>query len=467
MPDGRTKKLRKSMCSEEQVAAADHASASPPRKIKKKKQKMKSQMMAEEEAVAAVACASTSRRKKKSEKPKESKWKVKEGMADEEKEKKQDEAEEEEKPSSLYLVVRHAVIMAPAYSLFEVRHTQKSAEHPVPFPYRLQYLNGQHDMSFVAGRDITTAFVDRRGRWLRIGRPGAELTTIVYDCKTGTVGPCLTESKYSPVVVAVGEKVYALTRMPAMSMLPEFPPLFEVLDLSGASSCVDDGRLINCAWRPLPFTSLFDDVMEGWSRVDRAPAEAESYAVVAQRYILLSIAKDPFSPRQAGTVAFDVFAEEWLYLDQNNLPFVGQAVPYGRLFLGRPKSKDSNNNLTAYDISVSLAAETNTLTMSVAEVPIAVGMTDGPPLRPGQFFASLGNGVICTVGCWTEGWTGDEELVRDGIYFNFHTPIVCSDDEQGKIVLSGSPSKYFFRLHEPGYRLLAPSLVAAPCLTVI
>ncbi|CAN6206739.1 unnamed protein product [Urochloa humidicola] len=171
--------------------------------------------------------------------------------------------------------------------------------------------------------------------------------TVVFDCKTRLVakGPRPTASKSEPVLFAVGEKIYALSRMPNVWRQPDFAPWFEVLDLSDAS-CVD-GKLTDCTWLPLPSPPSFPilDDMEG-IRIDSGPpiVEVESYAVVGH-YILLSIATDPFTEQEAGTVAFDTITDKWHYVDrQKNLPFFGEAVPYesddGLYYLGESKSKE-------------------------------------------------------------------------------------------------------------------------------
>jgi len=130
--------------------------------------------------------------------------------------------------------------------------------------------------------------------------------------------------------------------------VPNGPPWFEVLDLSDAA-CVD-GRLTNCSWRtltPPPLFPVLDE--EELDLLDEAPWSAilESYAVVGHHILLSSAAGGPCT----GTVAFDSSAEEWHFVDrEKNLPFVGEAVPYGRHFLGRSRSKESKD-LAAYTTS--------------------------------------------------------------------------------------------------------------------
>ncbi|CAL5050102.1 unnamed protein product [Urochloa decumbens] len=263
---------------------------------------------------------------------------------------------------------------------------------------------------------------------------GGRGETIVFDCKAETVakGPRPMESKFSPVVVTVGEKVYALARMPSIWLQPDFPPWFEVLDVSSAS-CIN-GQLKDCTWRPLPSPPLFPVLNQEGSRVDSGPP----------------------------------IVEEWHCVDrERNLPFVGQAIPYGNChFFGRSRSEE--NGLTRYNISVTKSS----MTLSILELPDTDAMGSILPMISGQFFSCFRNGVICSVGCCTQAWTGEEEIDRDNIRIDFYGPVNAGEEEEaelqraGKIVLS-KPSKYFFRVKEPAYQLIAPTLVSAMWMDAI
>ncbi|CAL5050082.1 unnamed protein product [Urochloa decumbens] len=375
------------------------------------------------------------------------------------------EVQEDQFPS-LYLVVRHAVA-CPTYSVYSIKHALPSADHPRPFPCRVKYLDAEHDMSFAVVSSPRRSWIVGVGGFS--GHRDGRGQTIVFDCKTRLVakGPRPTASKSEPVLFAVGEKVYALSRMPNVWRLPDFAPWFEVLDLSDAS-CVD-GKLTGCAWLPLPSPPLFPILdMEG-IRIDSGPpiVEVESYAVVGH-YILLSIVTDPFTEQEAGTVAFDTVTSKWHYVDrQKNLPFVGEAVPYeyDGIYLGESKSKEWND-LTAYRISmIKIKGNNSTPKLFIVEVPITIATTNST-VTSGQFFVSLGKGVICAVGCHTEGWTCNEELENDAIYMNMHRRVDAEEESKaqwpgGKLVLSKKPTKYAFRVEEPICQLIAPSLVAA------
>ncbi|CAN6192904.1 unnamed protein product [Urochloa humidicola] len=409
-------------------------------------------------AAADLACPSLLRKKK-----------TKEGNQEEEQESHVEKipSSSEVQPPSLYLVVRHAV-ECPAYSVYRIKHALVSADHPLPAPCRVKYLDAEHDMSFAAVSSRRRSWIVGVGGFS--GRRDGRGQTIVFDCKTRVVakGPRPTASKSESVLFVVGEKVYALSRMPNVWRLPDIAPWFEVLDLSDAT-CVD-GKLTGCAWLPLPSPPLFPILdMEG-TRIDSGPeiVEVESYAVVGH-YILLSIVTDPFTEQEAGTVVFDTITDKWHYVDrQKNLPFIGEAVPYesddGLYYLAGSKSEEWNG-LTAYRISMTKTKGNNpTPKLSIVEIPITVAMANST-VTSGQFFASLGKGVICAVGCRTEHWTCNEELEKDSIYMIIHSCVDAEEESKtqrpGEIVLSSKPAKYAFSVQEPIYQLIAPSLVAA------
>ncbi|KAK3130498.1 hypothetical protein QOZ80_6BG0494250 [Eleusine coracana subsp. coracana] len=273
----------------------------------------------------------------------------------------------EDRSPLLYLVVRHAAKF-PAYSLDKTKPTLKTADshHRLPVPRCIAYLDAEHDMGFTAMRSERRSWIVGVGGFPDLGEDREQ--TIVFDCKTGVVakGPRPRALKVEPVLFCVGEKIYALTSRPS-ARVPDRPPWFEVLDLSGAS-CVN-GRLRDCSWRPLSPPPLFPILDEkAWFQISGGSSvQVESYAVVSH-YILLSIVRDPFTLEDQCTLAFDTLAEEWYYVDkQKNLPFIGEAIPYSRLFLGRSRDKQLND-LTAYIISVTKTSTSSPI-LSILEVP--------------------------------------------------------------------------------------------------
>ncbi|KAF8686978.1 hypothetical protein HU200_043257 [Digitaria exilis] len=203
----------------------------------------------------------------------------------------------------------------------------------------------------------------------------------------------------------------------------------------------------------------------------------ESYAV-AGNFILLSIFRDPFTERDAGTVAFDVCAEEWHYVDrERNLPFIGQAFPCGdhHLFLASSRSADWHQ-LAGFSISVTKQTNSSSLMLSIVEVPVSTDATAAknnfPAISSGEFLSLIGNGVVCTVGCCIYNWDSDEDQERDNICIDFYGPINVEEEDAeshraGKIVVPSNRSEYFFRLNEPVYKLRAPALVSAMWVDVI
>ncbi|CAN6192853.1 unnamed protein product [Urochloa humidicola] len=456
MPDMRAKMKKGTSSKVEAAMAGYNNSACPPTKKAKKKQKKS--VLPADAAAGAVAGHAFSSLPKEEEEEKEKKEGEKMGT--------ESKKMPEDRWPSLYLVIRHAV-QIPAYSLYRVNLTAKNGDHPVPSPRRVKYLDAEHDMSFAAVSSEQRSWIVGVGGFPDRfeDRPhGGRGETIVFDCKAEAIakGPRPMESKFSPVVVTVGKKVYALAGMPSIWLQPDFSPWFEVLDVSGAS-CIN-GQLTDCTWRPLPSPPLFPIVNQEGRRVDSGPpiVEVESYAVVGN-YILLSIVRDPFTERDIGTVAFDVNAEEWHYVDrERNLPFIGQAIPYGNHFVGWSR-RSEGNDLTRYYISVT---KTNSsLMLSIQELPDTNAMGFILPMISGEFSHFFRNGVVCSVSCCTQAWTGEEEIGRDNIRIDFYGPINAGED--GKIVLSSKPSKYFFRVKEPAYQLIASTLVSAPWMDIL
>ncbi|CAN6200557.1 unnamed protein product [Urochloa humidicola] len=404
------------------------------------------------------------------------------------KKKKIDQNQMEEKMKKQYLVIRHAA-RDPSYSLVELNHTEQTPEHPAPFfPNRVACFDGEFNMGFAAvstsdGRSWIVGVGGFPGR-VDDGGPLEPPETVVFDCETAAVGkgPPPISPKYLPLAFAVGDRVYALSRIPNIWAPFDAPPWFEVLDLSAAAFPAGGGgggRLTGCgSWRALPPPPLFPALPDETEldRLDHAPwtARIESYAVLGRRYILLSAAAgDPV----AGTVAFDVSSEEWHFVDrERSLPFVGEGVPYGRrLFLGKSRSKESRD-LAAYDMSLRKKKKGGgDWTLAITEVPLTIVRAGDSPMISRQFFSCLGNnGVLCGTGCSSDGAPHGHEIDDDEVHIHLYRPVVVSAEEgdeaagaeQVGTVLSSEGSWYILKLHEPLYRLVTPTLVAAPCVAI-
>lgn len=140
-------------------------------------------------------------------------------------------------------------------------------------------------------------------------------STIIIDTKTTTKairGPDLLSAKWCPVVVAVGSKVYALCTSPSYKEKPDFPPWFEVLDLSkGNVTETADGSLSmdGCSWEALPWPGFLPHKLPrgGYAR---PPIVSIRSSVVVFPYILISL-----NQRDSCTYAYDTSSGEWHKVD--------------------------------------------------------------------------------------------------------------------------------------------------------
>ncbi|CAL5087503.1 unnamed protein product [Urochloa decumbens] len=303
---------------------------------------------------------------------------------------------------SVYLVVGHGVTV-PAYSVVKVSPfsdgVRGSDDAPIPIPRHLARLEAKHCMSFVPVRS-------RHGPWI-VGVGGNSPRdygpeTIVFDTQTQEViaGPKLLSTKLHPVLLAVGSRIYALSRNPSVKGEVDFVPWFEVLDLSRAQ--VVDGRIVGCKWEELPRPPFFPWELSPRQYIFPPWVFVESYVAV-DSYILLSITG------QMGTHMFDVKTEEWAKLDEHDLPFTGGAIPHGPLFLDF--SSGDTRAITAYKITVyANAAPSSSITegrpsMSIVEFPIVTDMEAKEVVAGGGKLVSLGNHGFCSFTC------SDDDLV--------------------------------------------------------
>ncbi|OEL21398.1 hypothetical protein BAE44_0017583 [Dichanthelium oligosanthes] len=105
-----------------------------------------------------------------------------------------------------------------------------------------------------------TSVRSRHRAWI-VGAGGDPGDTVIFDIRTRDVihGPNLCSAKSCPMLTAVGERVYALPKFPSWTKDPDFPPWFEVLDLSQARVVVTARRhhLEGCSWVELPHPPCF------------------------------------------------------------------------------------------------------------------------------------------------------------------------------------------------------------------
>ncbi|KAM3334758.1 hypothetical protein ACQJBY_029282 [Aegilops geniculata] len=295
-------------------------------------------------------------------------------------------------PPSVYLVVGHDVTR-PAYSIVKVNPFSPRRRSPIPIPRHLARLESKHCMSFVAVRS-------RHGPWI-VGVGGnASIDygpeTIVFDTRTHQVipGPKLLSTKFRPILLPVGEKIYALTREPAMKGEINFVPWFEVLDLSQAR--VVSGRLVDCKWEQLPRPPCFPWELSPRHYIFPPVVRVRSFVAV-NSCILVS------TDEQKGTHMFNLDSEQWAKLDDKDLPFTGGAAPHGPLFLG---FSTAAKKITAYKITVCAAdSPSPSITAGCPSLSIVLfPMVDeaGEEVVSNGKFVSLGNHGFCSFRCRTD-----------------------------------------------------------------
>ena len=175
----------------------------------------------------------------------------------------------------------------------------------------------------------------RRRSWV-VGVGGDSGEVIIFDTKSLDPdkavihGPNLMSAKRCPVLTAVGDKIYAFCKRPSWTSDPDFPPWFEVLDVSKARVVSDGGlqRLKGCSWSSLLIPPCIPWKLKPWEYyISLSCAMLTSYVLVAP-YILVS-----YDQPSWGTHAFDTDSHEWHKIHDNPLPFVGRASRHGPIFL--------------------------------------------------------------------------------------------------------------------------------------
>ncbi|TVU36543.1 hypothetical protein EJB05_18480 [Eragrostis curvula] len=257
-------------------------------------------------------------------------------------------------------------------------------------------------------------FVSLPSGWI-IGVGGEHGGTIIVDTKAPTStpkvihGPNLLAGKWSPVVAAVGCKVYALSRSPSYIREPDFFPWFEVLDLSkGTVTETADGSfsLDGCFWEELPCPPIFPHKLSPRGYLRPPIITVRSYVVVLP-YILISL-----NEKTRCTYAFDTNSGEWHKIDDKCLPFVGLATPHGHngcIFLG---SSLENGSIEAYRIRVSTSSISSSeagvsgmgsaLKLSIAVLLIKHKAHEQVGSMAGQYVTSLDMGRFAMLSFWPD-----------------------------------------------------------------
>lgn len=380
-----------------------------------------------------------------------------------------------ESVSAVYLVVGHGVT-CPAYSVFKVNPPavvggggDDDGDTPVPLPQHLARLPSKHCMSFVPVRSRRHApWIVGVGGNTGIRDYGPE--TIVFDtnaCKVVS-GPKLLSTKLCPILVPMGERIYALAGMPCVTGDINFVPWFEVLDLSmarvidNASGCC----LLDCEWKPLPRPPFFPWDLTPTVYIFPPVVTVKSHVAVGS-YILLSIT----GHGQKGTHMFDTETQQWAKLDDKDLPFIGRAIPLQGtlLFLG---SSNTSDEITAYKIDVSVSssvASPSTITaghmyfLSIVEIQMLTYLEDEEEIVTGckliSFDYPAGNPGFCSL-----NWVNNDphisfdfpqhvgELVTIRAYSNVDYL------ESTRALVISNQWKQVYSIYDPLRRLSSPCL---------
>lgn len=310
----------------------------------------------------------------------------------------------------VYMLVGHGSVR-PAYSVFKVDPYAggggkgKGKNAPCRALVRLKC---KHSKSFVPVRSKHGAWIVGVGGSSTQSRYGAE--TIIFDTETHAVmtGPKPGSTKRSPVLLTVGERIYALARCPSINGRAQDPrvnfcPWFEVLDLSAESSKVVDGCLTGCEWRTLPRPHFFPWGLNPYQYIRPYLGEftVSSYAAVGS-HILVSVIG------QTATYAFDTEMEQWTTVDDKNvLPFIHGAIPHGpELFLAISRATRA---ITAYKISVIAGSS-----LAIMEIPVSSDLLPGDEeVETTHNFLSLGiHRGFCSVSCQSLDKSWDPPYLR-------------------------------------------------------
>jgi hypothetical protein len=346
------------------------------------------------------------------------------------------------------MLVAHGCVR-PAYSVFKVDPHAGGGNGAPCRP--LARLKCKHDKSFVPVRSKHGAWIVGVGGVSTKRHYGPE--TVIFDTESHEVitGPDPGSTKPNPVLLAVGERIYAVARWPSVNGTVDdaldgrinFLPWFEVLDLSQAQ--VVGGCLTGCEWRPLPRPPFFPWSLNLRRYITRDTFDftVSSYASVGC-YLLFSVAAHP------GTYAFDTENERWTTVDEkNSLPFIRAAIPHGpELFLGVSMATKA---ITAYKISVSAGAS-----LAIVEIPVVSYLPGDEEVTTGKLLSLGIDRGFCSLRCWSvdESW--------DPPYLRAHIRMIAYGTEgfEGKCLDVSKKRKQLYQIHDPARTLDEPCVAA-------
>jgi hypothetical protein len=246
------------------------------------------------------------------------------------------------------------------------------------------------NLEMAAGGKTFAAVRSRRRAWI-IGAGGYSGDTVFFDTETGKVicGPILNSAKWKPVLTAVEDRVYAMCSSFSWVLDPNFPPWFEVLDLSEATvvtAAAGRSHLEGCSWSALPNPPCLPWKLSPFEYYYLLPIVTVVSYVVVGPYILVSFNED------WGTHAFDTRSLEWHKVDDKRLPFHGCAARQGSsIFLGLSKK---DGPLNAYRICVTNSGKDHALKLSITVIRVRCLKHK---VDAGPSFTSLDNGRFCSL----------------------------------------------------------------------
>lgn len=371
---------------------------------------------------------------------------------------------------SIYVVVNIWDTTRPVYSIYKMDCPYHSCS-PAPKRQRLHplaTLEIEGSRTFVSMQTGCRKWIVVVGSW----------HTIVFDTETEDVihGPKLINGKECPVLVAVEDKIYALSSIPEVEGELDFEPWFEVLDLSQAT--VVDGCLEDCAWEELPSPPCFPCQLDAQEFFCPPVVIVESYVVVGS-YILMSIRSD-----QHTTYAFDTVSAKWQKVHgSKSLPFIGCPTPQHDitgLYLG--KSSQDNHScsglarltdpvISAYSIKLTSCEKEDDINLSITEFPIKSSQTCNAVT--GLHYSLLDKGIFCSL-----DWKSRKRIIRswgdDILLDEFHWSkkatitlkryqmednSLLREDEPVTIAISEQPEQAF-KIHTKSGGFISPAFLA-------
>lgn len=244
---------------------------------------------------------------------------------------------------------------------------------------------------------VFTSVSSRNRAWI-VCVGGDHRDTIIFDTTSSNdkkkkviQGPKLNSAKWSPVLRTLGDKVYAMSKTPSWVSDRDFPPWFEVLDLSKARVVTVAGKLHleDCSWTPLPHPPCMPWELSPRGYI-RLTIVILNSCVVVGPYILVSF------NTQWGSYALDTNAQEpyqWHKVHKHNLPFVGCATPLGSIFVAPSRE----GHINAYRIHVATSSDDHkdtALKLSFTVLPVKHIRRE---VDVGPCFSSLDSESFCSV----------------------------------------------------------------------